>query len=117
MPTALRSVAAWIAIACLVFGSLLPLASVAAAKTPASAMAICSTGANAAWQGPGSAPAQPAHAHCSLCCSGQPYALYFPGGNVDAFRATSMYLAAQTLQREHFPQISSTDNRARAPPA
>ena len=115
MPTVLRSFAAWIAIACLAFGSLLPLAALAA-KSPASAMAICSTNVNVGWQTPGSAPGQPAHAHCSYCSSGQPYVLDLPDGNVDAFRAASVYLTAQTPQREHFPRVSSADNRARAPP-
>ena len=114
MPTALRSFAAWIAIACLAFGSLLPLASLAATKTPASAMAICSTGAT--WQSPGSAPNQSAHVHCTYCSSGQPYVLDLPGSKIDAFRATSAYLTAQTPQRENFPHLSREDNRARAPP-
>jgi len=117
MPSSLRSFAAWIAIAALAFGSLLPLASLAATKTPTATMAICSTSASTAWQSPGSAPNPSAHAHCSYCSNGQPYVLDLPGGNVDTFHATSMYRTAQALQREHFPQVSKADNRARAPPA
>ena len=116
MPTALRSFAAWIAIACLAFGSLLPLVSLAAVKSPTPAMAICSTGVNAGWQSPGSAPGQPAHAHCSYCSGGQPYVLDLPDSNIDEFRAASVYLTAQTAQREHFQHVLRADNRARAPP-
>ena len=114
MPTALRSFTAWIAIACLAFGSLLPLSSLATAKTPASAMAICSTGT--AWQSPGSAPGQPAHGHCTYCSSSQPFVLDLPTSNVDAFRATCAYLSAQMPRRSHLPHLSLEDNRARAPP-
>ncbi|MFL9880198.1 DUF2946 family protein [Herbaspirillum rhizosphaerae] len=116
MPTALRSFAAWIAIACLAFGSLLPLASAATAKIPASAMAICSTSASASWQNPGSPGGQAAHTHCTYCSSGQPYVLNLPGSNVDAFRATSAYLIAPTPERDGFQHLSRADNRARAPP-
>jgi len=53
MPSLLRPVAAWIAIACMAIGSLLPLASQAAAKSSPE-MAICST--SASWQSPTGAP-------------------------------------------------------------
>lgn len=115
MPTALRSFAAWIAVACIAFGSLLPLASLAATKMPSSAMAICSTGAG--WQNPGSTPNQAAHNHCAYCSNAQPYMLHLPRGKIAAFRATTIYLIAQAPQHEELAHVSRADNRARAPPA
>jgi|SRR5450830_111957 len=115
MPIALRSFAAWIAVACIAFGSLLPLASLAATKMPSSAMAICSTGAG--WQNPGSTPNQAAHGHCTYCSNGQPYTLDLPGSQIAAFRATAVYLTAQAPQHEQLAHVSREDNRARAPPA
>ena len=116
MPSLLRPVAAWIAIACMAIGSLLPMASQAAAKSsPEMAMAICST--SASWQNPTGAPGQTAHAHCLYCSSGQPFHLDFPDGNVDAFRAALIYSATPALQRVSQLQQLREDSWARAPPA
>lgn len=112
----LRPVTAWIAIACLAIGSLLPLASMAAAKSsPEMAMAICST--SASWQSPTGAPGQMAHAHCLYCSGGQPFHLDFPDSNVDAFRAALVYAATPAPQRVSQLQRLREDSWARAPPA
>jgi len=116
MPRLLRPVTAWIAIACLAIGSLLPLASMAAAKSsPERAMAICAT--SASWQSPTGAPGQMAHAHCLYCSGGQPFHLDFPDSNVDAFRAALVYAATPAPQRVSQLQRLREDSWARAPPA
>ncbi|WP_034297957.1 hypothetical protein [Herbaspirillum sp. RV1423] len=117
MLTVFRSLAAWIAIACLAFASLLPLASLAEAKTPASAMAICSGAPS--WQMPGSGSGQAGHAHC-IYCSSQSYAFGFQEGNLGNggdFRAALLYFTAQAPQRAAHPYLLREDSWARAPPA
>ncbi len=115
MPRLLHPVATWIAIACLAIGSLLPLASMAAAKSPEMAMAICST--SGSWQSPTGTPAQMAHAHCPYCSGGQPFHLDLPDSNVDAFRAALVYVATPAPQRVSQLQRLREDSWARAPPA
>jgi len=110
-----RSFAAWIAIAGLAFASLMPLASVAAAKSATPAMAICSVGTS--WQMPGSAPAQAAHAHCLFCSNGQPATLRLQKSNFSSFRAALMYAAGPAPQRRIHPYLLRRDSWARAPPA
>jgi len=113
MPSLLRPVAAWIAIACMAIGSLLPLASQAAAKSSPE-MAICST--SASWQSPTGAPGQMAHAHCLYCSGGQPFHLDFPDGNTDAFHAALVYSTTPAPQRVSQLQRLREDSWARAPP-
>jgi len=115
MLTISRSFASWIAIACLAFGSLMPLASVAAAKSATPAMAICAVGAS--WQMPGSAPAQAAHAHCLCCSNSQPATLKLPNGNIGSFHAALIYAAGPAPQRRIHPYLLRRDSWARAPPA
>jgi len=118
MPSLLRPVATWIAIASLAIGSLLPLASLAAVKSsPNMAMAICSTSTSASWQSPTGAPGQMAHVHCLYCSGGQPFHLDFSDSNVDAFRAALVYVTTPAPQRVSQLQRLREDSWARAPPA
>lgn len=119
MPTALRSFAAWIAIACLAFGSLSPLAALAATKSPVAAMAICSTGTSAQTPGPAgpTGPAAPVgHGHCSYCSNQQSYTFDLPNNNVAASPAALLYFTAPPVARSAHPYLLRADSWARAPP-